>query len=216
MNTYNNKVVLLADERHLVDAAFVQRMLDAGAKEVRILNGSETAMQALREGMELETLKPETKSQLRFFVGDVSDNAYMEEAVTGADFVLYMPSIPLPFDCEVAPAETTITFLETVTNVLHTSTDCGVQKTVVVSPARQEPLVAMPDMLAALMETVVVAEGRYLGKDSKTAIICASQDGDLSKLTDYAFANGTNADLLNKSKEAIERTPCENFDFKRE
>lgn len=217
MTIYNNKVILLIGGQTLMDAAFVQRFLDGGAKEVRVLGSSETAVQTLREALLPETcsINLETKKRMRFYVGDLSDNAYMEEAVTGADFVLFIPAVPRPFDCEVAPAVTTVNFLDTVTGVLHVATDCGVQKTVVVSPARQEPLLAMPDMLAALMETVVIAEGRYLGNDSKTTIICARQDGDLSELADFAFANGANADLLIQSKEIIKSISCENFDFKR-
>lgn len=212
--TYNDIVILIIGGQNLIDATFVQRFLDGGAKEVRVLGSIETAVQALRD--ELLSMHPEAINRLRFFVGDMGDNAYMEEAVTGANFVLYVPAIPRPFDCDVAPAESTVNFLETVTNVLHTATDCGVQKTVVVSPTHQEPLATLPDKLAALMETVAVAEGRYLGKESKTAIICARQDGNISELADYAFANGSNADQLIQSKENIKSIPCDNFDFKRE
>lgn len=214
MNTYTNKVILLAGNLNQIDTAFVGRLLDAGAREVRILGGSETAMQALRD--EMLSQKPDAIDRLRCFIGDMGESAYLRDAVMGADYVLCIPSIRPQFDCDADPASTCTLLLDGVTRVLHTATDCCVEKVVVVSPTRQEPLATLPDMLAALMETVAVAEGRYLGKESKTAIICARQDGDLSKLADYAFANASNADLLIQSKEKFERNPCKNFDFKRE
>lgn len=164
---------------------------------------------------ELLTKRHADNNLFRFFVGDMSDNAYMEEALTGANFLLYLPVIPRPFDCDVAPAQTTVFLGETVAEVLHTSTDFGVEKTVVVSPSRPEPLEKMPDMLAALMEAVVVAEGRYLGKDAKTAIICIRHDGAFIDLVDYSFGNASNADLIVQNKVAFRCVPCESFDFSR-
>ena len=86
----------------------------------------------------------------------------------------------------------------------------------VLSAAFQEPLTDVKSHVAALLEKVVVAQGRYLGPDSRTAMICARRDGDLSPLADFSFAHAANADLLVQTAEYIERNPCENFDMKRE
>lgn len=218
MTTYNNKTILLVGGLTLIDTPLVLHILEGGAKEVRVLGSSETTMQALREALLPETcdLNLETKKRLRFYVGDMTDNTYLEEAMSGADYVLFVPAIPRSFDCEVAPAVTTINFLETVTGVVHVATDCKVKKLVVISPDRQESLEKMPDMLAAMMETVVVAEGRYLGKDSEVTICCARINGNLGELTDFAFAKAVNGDLLVKTVDGFHRIPCEHFDLKRE
>lgn len=81
----------------------------------------------------------------------------------------------------------------------------------------------MPAMLAALMETVVVAEARYLGPDSDTSICCARLDVDLNlkletrnlKLIGYALSEAKNGDLLLQGTDGIERKPCENFEMRR-
>ncbi len=163
-----------------------------GAKEVRILGENETAVQLLRDevNLKLETLKPETKQRVRFFVGDVSDNAYMAEAMSGVDYVLYVPSLPRAFDCEVAPAECTITFLKTVTGMIHTAIDGGVKKLLVAGPAPENRESTIPTLLTALLETVV-AEARYLGRDSDTTICFTRQD------------------------DSFLRIPCENFEMRR-
>ncbi len=76
-------------------------------------------------------------------------------------------------------------------------------------------------MRAALMETVVVAEARYLGPDSDTIICFARLDKDLKfetrnlKLIGYAFSEAKNGDLLLQGKDGIERKPCENFEMRR-
>ena len=193
-------------------------------------------VQALRDEI---NLKAETRKRVRIYVGDVADNAYMAEAMGGAEYVLYVPALPRAFDCEVAPAECTITFVETVTGVIHTAIDCKVKKLVVAGPAPEtlnlplgtvdslveEPETggtpSMPAMLAALMQIVVVAEARYLGPDSDTSICSARLDKDLKletrnfKLIGYAFSEAKNGDLLLQGTNSIERKPCENFEMRR-
>lgn len=135
--------------------------------------------------------------------------------MSGADYVLFIPSVPRLFDCEVAPAVTTINFLETVTGVVHVATDCKVNKLVVISPDRHEHLEKMPDMLVALMGIVVLAEGRYLGKDSSVTICCSRINGNLRDLADHAFEKAVNGDLFVQTHEGINRFPCENYEMQR-
>lgn len=214
MSVYNNKVVLLADERHLVDAAFVLRILNGGAKEVRLMGRSETAMQAIRD--EILKQQPDAINHIRCFIGDSSDNAYLIESLTNVQYVLGIPSIRPMADCEGNPADAIELLLHSVTNLIHTSTQCDAEKVVVVGPDYQKPLVDLPDMFAALIETVVVAEGRYLGKKSPSAIIYASGYSNLGQIVDYAFCNGINADRIAQADSVIQRFPCLDFSFRRE
>ncbi|MBR1461789.1 MAG: polysaccharide biosynthesis protein [Prevotella sp.] len=223
MSIYTDKMLLVIGGEEIVNAFFVEKILNEGAREVRILGESETELQSLRESLnvELGTLN----QKLRFYVGDRSDNAYLEEAMAGVDYVLYFPAVPRAFDCEVAPAENTVTFLNTVSGVVHSAIDCRVKKLVVVRTGLEtchlKPETSdMPALLAALMETVVVAEARYLGPDSATVICCARMEGNLRpetwnvKLIDYAFENAVNGDLLIQGNDGIERKPCENFEMR--
>lgn len=71
------------------------------------------------------------------------------------------------------------------------------------------------------METVVVAEARYLGPDSDAIICFARLDKDLKletrnlKLIGNAFSEAKNGDLLLQGTDGIERKPCENFEMRR-
>lgn len=143
--------------------------------------------------------------------------------------MLYVPAIPRAFDCEVAPAENTITFLETVTGVIHTAIDCGVKKLLVIGLVPEnlnlQPETgvspSMPAMLVALMQTVVVAEARYQGSDSDTTICFTRQDVDVKletrnlKLIGYAFENAVNGDVIIWQDDSFKRIPCENFEMRR-
>ena len=116
-----------------------------------------------------------------------------------------------------------------MTGVIYTAIDCKVKKLVVATPAPEAlnfelatgVSSSMPAMLAALMETVVVAEARYLGPDSDTSICSARLDKALKletrnlKLMGYAFSEAKNGDLLLHGKEGVERIPCENFGKRR-
>lgn len=44
MNTYNDKIVLLAGNTNQINATFVSHFLECGAREIRILGGTETTI----------------------------------------------------------------------------------------------------------------------------------------------------------------------------
>lgn len=88
MSIYNEKTILVVGGLNLIDVSFITRLIEAGAKEVRVLDGTETAVQTLRETCNLE---PETKKHVLFYVGDLTDNAYMEEAMSRAALCAVCP-----------------------------------------------------------------------------------------------------------------------------
>lgn len=147
-------------------------------QQLRLFSGDEEGMAQLRDQLEhlklLKPLKP-LNQNLRFYIGDVSDPAYLEETMHGVDYVLYAPAMKSSVECEEQPAEACNTILNPVNNVIGTALSQSVSKLVVLSAAFQEPLTNVKSLIAALLEKVVVAQGRYLGKDSRTAIICARQ-----------------------------------------
>ena len=157
-------------------------------------------------------------------MGDVSDNAYMAEAMGCADYVLCVLSLPRAFDCKQAFAECTIKFLETVTDVIHTAIDCKVKKLLVAGPASDTLSLqlkigakpSMPAMLAALMRTVFVVEAHYLRSDSDTTIRYALPTVNSSLLIvsqsiDHSFKKTVNGDIVILNGDRFERIPCKKF-----
>lgn len=219
MTTYTNKTLLLIGDANLINQEVIHHFLAEGVQLLRLFSGDEEGMTHLRDA-----LAPLNSSnslnilnqKLRFYIGDVSDPAYLEETMHGVDYVLYAPAMKSTVECEEQPAEACDAILNPVKNVIDTAVSQHVSRLVVLSGTYREPLTKVKSLIAALLEKVIVAQGRYLGKDSRTAIICARQQGELSPLDDFAFAEAANADLLVQQQDTINRIPCDNFDFKRE
>ena len=208
MTAYTNKTLLLIEGASLINQEVLRHFLALGAQQLRLFSGDEEGMAQLRDA-----LAP--TPQLRFFIGDLADPAYLEETMHGVDYVLYAPAMKSSSECEEQPADACSAILEPVNKVIDTAVSQHVSELVVLSGAYQEPLTTVRSLVTALLEKVVVAQGRYLGKDSTTAIICARCDGDLLQLADTAFADAANADLFVQSSTVINRIPCDNFEMQR-
>ncbi|MBP1539300.1 MAG: hypothetical protein ILA29_02985 [Prevotella sp.] len=94
----------------------------------------------------------------------------------------------------------------------------GSEKVLVFGNAPKEPLVSTPDLLSAMLEKIVVSQGRYLGKDSKTSIchIRLESEDDVLAVTDFALAEAKNGDIVAKQGKGFERIPCYNPGFERD
>lgn len=214
MTAFTNKTLLLIGGSNLINEDVLRHFLAQDVQQLRLFSGDEEGMTLLRDTLAKENLADATR--VKFFVGDIDDPAYLEETMHGVDYVLYAPAMKSSVECEEQPAEACNTILNPVNNVIGTALSQSVSKLVVLSAAFQEPLTNVKSLIAALLEKDVVADGRYLGKDSQTAILCARQQGDLSPLADFAFAHAANADLLVQTAEGINRIPCENFKMQRD
>lgn len=132
----------------------------------------------------------------------------------GVDYVLYAPTMKSSVECEEQPADDCGAILEPVNNVMRIAVFQNIKKLVVISPAYQESLTGVKSLIAALLEKVVVAQGRFLGEKSKSAILCSRAiQSESLELADFAFENAFNGDLIFKTEAGIQRIPCEHFDL---
>lgn len=215
MSNYKDKVILIVGGQNIIDATFVEDIIEGSAQEVRILWGSETAVRELRDTVLAHT--PEAVNRLRCYIGDKGESEYLREAAMGAGYVLCLPTIRPDEDCDRNPADACGSLLKAVVNVIQTAVSSGAEKVVVVSPEHQNPLVAMRDMLAVMIEKTVVAEGRYNGPEPATKVCCVRISKDTAKLkaqVDYAFTNADNADIFVQNSGSIHRIPCTDIDLK--
>lgn len=220
MTTYKDKPLLLIGGSSLINEEVVRHFLAQGVQQLRLFSGDEEGMAQLRDALaplnssnSLNTLN----QNLRFYIGDVSDPAYLEETMHGVDYVLYAPAMKSSVECEEQPAEACDAILNPVNNVIDTAVSQHVSKIVVINTAYQELLTNVKSLISALLEKVVVAQGRYLGEDSKVAVCYArSSQSEILAMADFAFTNAHNADLLVETDDGIHRLPCEHFDLKRE
>ena len=72
-------------------------------------------------------------SKLRFFIGDVRDEARLRRACAGVDYVVHAAALKQVPACEYNPIEAIRTNIDGATNVINAALDTGVEKVVALS-----------------------------------------------------------------------------------
>lgn len=214
MKVYKDKTLLIAGGTESVGREVIQHALDNGAKEIRVFDNNEERLVAMRD--ELLEQNPEAASKVKYYCADMNDSESADDAMPGVDLVLCVPTLKHVADIESYPADACCNLLDSVDNVMQSAINRDVEKVVVLSPAHNEPLYKTPDLLAALLEKVVVAQGRYLKKGAKTTVCSARIDNDVIGLVDYSFAHANNGDLVVKENNSYCCQSCYNPGFERD
>ena len=214
MSIYKDKTLLIAGGTEGVVREVIQHALNNRAKEIRVFDNNEERLVSMRD--KLLVHKSETAYKVKYYCADVSDPESVDDTMSGVDLVLCIPSLKAVTDIESYPADACRDLLESVDNVMQSAIEHGVEKVVVLSPAYNEPLYKTPDLLAALLEKVVIAQGRYQKKDTKTTICCARIEDDVFGLIDYAITYVSNGDLIVNNNEGYQSRPCYNPSFERD
>lgn len=214
MNVYKNKTLLIVGGNDGVGNSMIHHALENGAKEIRVFDNNEERLVAMRD--ELLIHKPEAAAEVRFYCAEACDIESVDDSMPGVDFVLCVPSLKSVIDIESYPVDACRDLLDSVNNVIQSAINHGAEKVVVLSPAYKGPFYKTPDLLAALLEKAVVAQGRYQKKDAKTTICCARLGDDVLGLADYAFAEAKNGDLVMKQDGGFYCHPCYNPGFERD
>ena len=187
MSTYNNKVLLLIGGTRLINEDAVRHFLEQGVGQVRAFSGDEEGMTALRN--RLQATDSVAAARVKYYIGDVNAPAYLAEAMDGAEYVLYAPTIPSSRQCDEHPAEACTAMLNPVNTVMQTAIEQKVQKIVVLGRDYTEPLFDTRSLIAALLEKVVNAQGCHQGEEKDTSISFIRPTGDdVIGLVDATFA----------------------------
>ena len=154
--------------------------------QVRAYSGDEEGLSALRD--RLQDADAAIATRVKYYVGDVNDPAYLAEAMDGVDYVLYAPTIKSERECDEDPAEACTALLNPVNTVMDTAIQQKVQKLVVLGQAYTEPLSNTRNLIAALLEKVIVAQGRHQNEPGDTSICYVRPMGDdVLGLVDASF-----------------------------
>ena len=214
MNVYKDKTLLIAGGTESVGREVIQHALYNGAKEIRVFDNNEERLVATRD--ELLSQNPEAASKVKYYCADMNDSESVDDAMPSVDLVLCIPSLKSVTDIESYPADACRNLQDSVDNVMQSAIEHGVEKVVVLTPAYNEQLYTTPDLLAALLEKIVVAQGRYQKKGAKTTVCCARMDNDTIELIDYAFAEAKNGDLVKQQDGGYFCQTCYNPGFERD
>lgn len=214
MNVYKDKTLLIAGGSERVGREVIQHALNKDAKEIRVFDNNEERLVAMRD--ELLSKNPDAASRVKYYCADTNDIESVDDSMPGVDLVLCIPTLKTVTDIESYPADACRDLLDSVDNVMLSAIEHGVKKVVVLSPAYNEPLYQTPDLLAALLEKVVVAQGRYQKKGAKSTVCCARKGNDITTLIDFAFEKANNGDLVVKENNSYYCQPCYNPGFERD
>lgn len=214
MSVYNNKVILITGGTTETGQTLVRHALECGPKDIRVFDNNDERLVNMRD--ELLAWNPEVAFKVKYYCADMNDSDSVDDAMPGVDIVLCIPTLKTVTDIESCPADACSDLLDSVDNVMQSAIEHDAEKVVVLSPAYNEPLYQTPDLLAALLEKVVVAQGRYQKKGAKTTVCCARMDNDTIELIDYAFAEAKNGELVLKQGSGCYCQSCYNPGFERD
>ena len=214
MSIVKDKVVLITGGTTKTGQTLVRYALERGAKEIRVFDNNEERLVAMRDDQLAHS--PEAAAKVKYYCADECDSESVDDSMRGVYLVLCIPSLKSVTDVESYPADACCDLLDSVDNVMQSAISHGVEKVVVLSPAYKGPLYKTSELLAALLEKIVIAQGRYQKKGAKTTICCARMDDDVTALVNYAFAEAKNGDLVLKQDGGFYCTPCYNPGFKRD
>ncbi len=133
-------------------STMARHLLSQGAAEVRIFSRDESKQDAMRHKL--------ADSRLRFYIGDVRDEASVRGVLRNTDLVFHAAALKQVPSCEFFPMEAVATNVKGSANVLQASLDQGVKSVVCLSTDKAVYPINAMGMTKALMEKTAMAFAR--------------------------------------------------------
>lgn len=141
--------------------AVLRRFLQTDIVEIRIFSRDEKKQDDMRAGYKSDKIK--------FILGDVRDDRSVNNAMQGADFVFHAAALKQVPSCEFYPLQAVQTNIMGTSNVLEAAIRHNVQRVICLSTDKAVYPINAMGMSKALMEKVMIANGR-LAEGSGTVI----------------------------------------------
>lgn len=166
---FKQKTVLITGGTGSFGNAVMNRFLDSDIGEIRIFSRDEKKQDDMRQVYR--------SPRVKFYVGDVRDNASVSQAMQSVDFVFHAAALKQVPSCEFHPMEAVKTNVLGTENVLEAAIQAGVEKVICLSTDKAVYPINAMGMSKALMEKVMVARSRSLN-DSQT-VLCGTRYGNV-------------------------------------
>lgn len=166
---FKQKTVLITGGTGSFGNAVMNRFLDSDIGEIRIFSRDEKKQDDMRQVYR--------SPKVKFYVGDVRDNASVSQAMQSVDFVFHAAALKQVPSCEFHPMEAVKTNVIGTENVLEAAIQAGVEKVICLSTDKAVYPINAMGMSKALMEKVMVARSRSLN-DSQT-VLCGTRYGNV-------------------------------------
>ena len=166
---FKNKVLLITGGTGSFGNTVLRGFLNTEIKEIRIFSRDEKKQDDMR--------KVYNNSKIKFYIGDVRDENSLADAMRGVDFVFHAAALKQVPSCEFYPMQAVKTNIIGTENVLNASIAAKVKKVICLSTDKAAYPINAMGMSKAMMEKVIVAKGRNLGKHETT--ICVTRYGNV-------------------------------------
>ena len=108
-------------------------------------------------------------SKLRYFIGDVRDEARMRRALAGGvDYIIHAAALKQVPACEYNPMEAVITNIDGAMNIVNAALDCGVEKVVALSTDKAVNPVNLYGGTKLVSDKLFIAANAYKGESGTT------------------------------------------------
>lgn len=166
---FDDKVLIITGGTGSFGNAVLNRFLHTGVREIRIFSRDEKKQEDMRIAL--------NDSKLKFYIGDVRNEASVTQAMKGADYVFHAAALKQVPSCEFYPMEAVRTNVLGTENVLNAATTCGVQRVVVLSTDKAVYPINAMGISKAMAEKVMVAKSRI--QHSGETVFCATRYGNV-------------------------------------
>ncbi len=166
---FKDKVLLITGGTGSFGNAVLNRFLDSGVSEVRILSRDEKKQDDMR--------KKYDNPKLKFYIGDVRDYSSILTAFRGVDFIFHAAALKQVPSCEFHPMEAVKTNIFGTENVLEAAIVNEVKRVVCLSTDKAVYPINAMGISKAMMEKVMVAKARNVNINK--TIICGTRYGNV-------------------------------------
>lgn len=166
---FDGKVLLVTGGTGSFGHVVVDRFINTGIKEIRILSRDEKKQDDMR--------KQYNNDKLKFYVGDVRDYQSIRGAFRGVDYVFNAAALKQVPSCEFYPMEAVKTNIIGADNVITACVENGVKKAIFLSTDKAAYPINVMGMSKALMEKTVIARSRQLLEGD--TVLCLTRYGNV-------------------------------------
>lgn len=147
----------------------LKRFLNTGVREIRIFSRDEKKQEDMRIAL--------NHPKLRFYIGDVRDEASLRQSMKGVNYVFHAAALKQVPSCEFYPMEALRTNVMGTENMLNAAIDAGVERVVVLSTDKAVYPINAMGVSKALAEKVMVAKARL--QQPGGTVFCATRYGNV-------------------------------------
>ncbi|QIL39206.1 polysaccharide biosynthesis protein [Pedobacter sp. HDW13] len=163
-----DKTLLITGGTGSFGSAVLQRFLHTDHfNEIRIFSRDEKKQDDMRNQLKNDKLK--------FYIGDVRDQASIDRAMHGVDYVFHAAALKQVPSCEFFPIEATKTNVFGTQNVISAAIANKVKKVICLSTDKAAYPINAMGISKALMEKVAIAASR----DSTETVVCLTRYGNV-------------------------------------